>query len=68
MLAAYTGGVLPQAYVEPIALGAVLPDMPFFLDEAWYLNVPLEATYMEAYTTVPRRWRQVIEGDAGQRS
>lgn len=67
-LAAYTGGVLPQAYVEPIALGAVLPDMPLFLDEDWYVNVPLEATYMEAYTTVPRRWRQVIEGDAGQRS
>lgn len=42
-----------------------LPDMPLFLDEDWYVNVPLEVTYMEAYTTIPRRWRQVIEGDAG---
>jgi hypothetical protein len=66
-LAAYTGGMLPHAYVEPIGLGAVLPDMPLFLDEDWYVNVPLEATYTEAYTTVPRRWREVIEGvaDAG---
>ncbi len=60
-LAAYTGGLLPRAYVEPIGLGAVLPDMPLFLDEDWYVNVPLEATYAEAYTTVPRRWREVIE-------
>ncbi len=66
-LAAYTGGLLPQAYVEPIALGAVLPDMPLFLEEDWYINVPLEATYMEAYTAVPRRWRQVIEGESGER-
>lgn len=64
-LAAYTGGMLPHAYVEPIALGAELPDMPLFLDEDRYVNVPLEATYAEAYTSVPRRWRQVIEGDAG---
>jgi len=58
--------MLPHAYVEPISLGAVLPDMPLFLDEDWYVNVPLEATYMEAYTTVPRRWQTVIEGDAGE--
>lgn len=64
-LAAYTGGMLPRAYVEPIAVGAVLPDMPLFLDEDWYVNIPLEATYQEAYTTVPRRWRAVIEQTAG---
>ncbi len=60
-LAAYTGGMLPEAYVEPVALGAVLPDMPLFLQEDWYVNVPLEATYLEAYATVPGRWREVIE-------
>ena len=67
-LAAYTGGMLPHAYVEPIGPGAVLPDMPLFLDEDWYVNVPLEATYTEAYTTVPRRWRDVIEGAADAES
>jgi hypothetical protein len=60
-LAAYTGGLLPEAYVEPIAVGAVLPDMPLFLQEDWYVNVPLEATYQDAFTTMPRRWREVIE-------
>jgi hypothetical protein len=29
-LAAYTGGLLPEAYVEPVAVGTVLPDMPLF--------------------------------------
>lgn len=65
-LAAYSGGMFPHAYVEPVAVAAALPEMPLFLEEDWYVNVPLEATYQEAYTTVPRRWREVIEGTAGQ--
>ena len=60
-LAAYEGGHAPKAYVEPIALNAELPDMPLFLDEGYYINVPLEETYMEAWSGVPQRWRSVIE-------
>jgi hypothetical protein len=60
-LAAYTGGMLPEAYVEPVAIRSVLPDMPLFLQEDWYVNVPLEATYQEAYAAMPGRWREVIE-------
>ncbi len=60
-LAAYTGGMLPEAYVEPVAVGAVLPEMPLFLQQDWYVNVPLEATYQEAYAAMPGRWREVIE-------
>jgi hypothetical protein len=60
-LAAYTGGMLLHAYVEPVGLGAGLPDMPLFPDEDRYVNVPLEATYTKAYTSVPQRGRQVIE-------
>jgi hypothetical protein len=57
--------MFPHAYVEPVAIGAALPEMPLFLEEDWYVNVPLEATYQEAYTTVPRRWREVIEDTSG---
>lgn len=62
-LAAYTGGLLPRAYVEPIRVGLELPEMPLFLDEDDYVNVPLEPTYQSAYATLPTRWRQVL--DAG---
>ena len=60
-LASYSAGTPPRAYVEPIAIGEHLPEMPLFLEEDWYVNVPLESTYMEAYSSVPGRWRRVIE-------
>ena len=60
-LAAYAMGRGPTAYVEPIAVGTVLPDMPLFLDPGYYVNVPLEQTYMAAWRGVPERLRRVIE-------
>ena len=60
-LAAYEARLLPIAYVEPIAVGLELPDMPLFLSTDGYINVPLEATYRAAYEGVPERWRRVIE-------
>jgi len=54
----------PQAYVEPTAVGHTLIDMPVFLAEEYYVNVPLEATYMAAYRGMPRIWRDVLEGKA----
>jgi len=61
-LASYVADVARTAYVEPVAVGDVLMDMPLFLSEAWYVNVPLEATYMAAYRGVPGYWKDVIEG------
>lgn len=63
-LAAYTGGIMPRAYVEPVRVGDPLPSMPLFLQEDWYVEVPLEQTYQEAYASVPKRWRDVVEGIA----
>ena len=65
-LAAYTGGPFPTAYVEPAAVGTPLPDMPLFLDPEWYIDVPLEETYMAAWRGVPERWRRVIESTADE--
>lgn len=49
------------AYVEPIAVGMRLTDMPLFLTTQHYVNIPLEDTYMAAWRGVPERWRQVID-------
>ncbi len=60
-LAAYTAGWGKTAYVEPIAVGQALPEMPLFLKRDRYINVPLEETYQAAYAGVPRIYRKVLE-------
>lgn len=62
VLAAYEARRLPEAYVESVAVGDTLPDMPLFLDIGRYINVPLEATYAAAYRGLPGFWRGVLEG------
>ena len=44
-LAAYDAGPPPAAYVEFVAVGEALPDMPIFLKPEFYVPAPLEATY-----------------------
>jgi hypothetical protein len=60
-LAAYAAGPVPTAYVEPVAVGDALPDMPLFLAPEQYINVPLEPTYRAAYEGVPRFYRAILE-------
>lgn len=68
-LASYEAGPTPTAYVEPVAVGSTLPDMPLFLEEGWYVPVPLEGVYAAAFAAVPQRWRDVLtaDGDDGPR-
>ena len=44
-LAAYDAGPPPAAYVEFVAVGEALPDMPIFLKPEFYVPAPLEETY-----------------------
>ena len=60
-LAAYESALAFRAYVEPVAVGDVLPEMPLFLRPGGHVPVPLEATYQSAWEVFPRRWRGVIE-------
>jgi len=60
-LAAYAAGPTPEAFIDPVAVGDTLPDMPLFLTPDEYVNVPLEATYVSAWAEVPDRWREVLE-------
>ncbi|MEX0819781.1 MAG: DUF4058 family protein [Pirellulaceae bacterium] len=62
ILAAYMANTLPEAFLEPTSVGFPLVDMPLFLEEGYYVNVPLESTYQAAYRGMPRYWRNVIEG------
>lgn len=50
-----------RTYLEPLAVGDPLPDMPVFLYPGMYIEVPLEATYLSAWEAVPPRWQKVIE-------
>ncbi len=64
-LAAYVAGEAVRGYVESLAVGDVLTDMPLFLTRDLYVSVPLEATYAAAWATVPRPWREVLEPPIG---
>ena len=59
-LVAYECELITHAYVETIAVGEVVPDMPLFLEPGAHILVPLEATYQAAWDTVPARWQRVI--------
>ncbi len=60
-LVSYEAAFPKHAYIEPVAVGDPLPEMPLFLAPGWYINVPLEPTYQAAWRGVPRRWREVLE-------
>jgi hypothetical protein len=64
-LASYVGATRPVAYLEHLATGGILPEMPLFLDAQRYVRVPLETTYQAAYRGVPEYWRGVLEGGVG---
>jgi hypothetical protein len=59
-LAAYAAGAIKRAYVEPVARGKALPDMPLFVDPETYVPAPLEATYDDAFAAVPQRWQEEL--------
>ena len=59
-LVSYASFAETRAYIEPFAVGSILPDMPLYLAPEAYIDVPLERAYQAAWKTVPARWQQVI--------
>jgi hypothetical protein len=51
--AAYSAGAEVVAYVEALAVGDPLPDMPIFLTPDRYVPCPLEATYQATWDVFP---------------
>jgi len=61
-LVSYRSDNVVEAYVEHLAVGDPLIDMPLFLDSDFYVNVPLESTYQTAYRGVPAFLREMLDG------
>lgn len=59
-VASYSCGVTRQAFVEAVAVGDRVPEMPLFLQADRYVQVPLETTYQTAFDALPKRWRDVL--------
>lgn len=55
------GPATVRGFVEPLAVGDRLPDMPLILEPDRCVLVPLETTYSAAWAAFPLRWRRVIE-------
>jgi hypothetical protein len=59
---AYLAGAGAEAFIDFLALQEPLPQMPLFLTPEVYIDVPLEATYQQAWNSLPKYWRGVLEG------
>mgnify|MGYP002624048135 CR=1 FL=1 len=60
-LVSYSAGLVTQAFIEPVAVGRELPEMPLFLTAERYVSAPLEESYAAAFESVPARWREALE-------
>jgi hypothetical protein len=62
-LVSYETGDEHVAYVEPMAVGDVLSDMPLFLSSELSLHVPvpLETTYEATWAATPEEFRVAVE-------
>jgi hypothetical protein len=61
ILASYEMDAERVAYVEPIAVGDRLPEMPLFLLRGSHVRVPLEQTYMSTWNASPEEMRIAVE-------
>jgi len=61
ILASYKTGSERVAFLEPVAVGDVLPSMPLFLNTWYHVQVPLESTYQAAWDASPREFRLAVE-------
>jgi hypothetical protein len=59
-LVSYDAAEMPTAYVEPTAVGRPLADMPLYLDDDFYIMVPLERTYQATWDVMPKEVREVV--------
>lgn len=62
MLASYDAGPPRVAYIEPVAVGDVLPDLPLFLKPGFYVPAPLETTYQTTWKAFPAALKGLLEG------
>jgi hypothetical protein len=61
VLVSYQAGREKTAYIEPIAVGDLLPDMPLFLTSDMNVMVPLESSYQTAWDLTPPEIQEIVE-------
>ena len=61
ILAAYEAGPVKVAYVDAIAVGDVLSEMPLFLEPEVPVPTPLEASYQTTWNTFPAALKGLLE-------
>jgi hypothetical protein len=61
-LVSYAVHPWPEAFIEPVAIGDELVEMPLFLAPDIYIPAPLAASYNSAWKAVPSYWRDVVSG------
>jgi hypothetical protein len=59
-LGAYIASQWPEAFIEPTAVHATVPEMPLVLTPEVYVPLPLEVIYQSAWEAVPTFWRDVL--------
>ncbi|MBM4088211.1 MAG: DUF4058 family protein [Planctomycetes bacterium] len=60
-LAAYQCAPTKTAFIEPAAVGDLLPEMPLFLRGEWHVQVPLEETYRTAWDVMPSPIKRLFD-------
>lgn len=61
ILAAYEAGPVKVAYVDAVAVGDLLSDMPLFLEARVHVPTPLEASYQTAWNAFPAPMKALLE-------
>jgi hypothetical protein len=60
-LASYSAGLVKKAYVEPVAVRALMPDMPLFLEPERHVLTPLEKTYQATWDALPDEIKDLLD-------
>ncbi len=68
VVAAYDAGPPGVVYVEPVAVGDALPEMPLFLKPEFYVSAPLDSTYKTTWDAFPAPLKSLLEPSLGSPS
>jgi hypothetical protein len=61
-LASFAAAVNLDLYVDHLAVGDPIPELPLFLTGDTYVNLPLGPSYLAAFDSIPDRYRRVLTG------
>lgn len=61
IVVSYESGREKVAYIDPVAVGDLLPDMPLCLASQLHIEVPLETTYQATWEALPEEMRTAVE-------